>query len=106
MNSRRWIVYSLLRIGLFAVALVVLMLLGLELWLAAIIATIIAFAVSYIFLRDRRDELALSLQNRRETHDDGEAEDAALDAAPTDAAVKNEAVAPSAPRPEDGPAGR
>lgn len=79
MNSRNWILYSLLRIGLFTVALVGLMLVGFELWLAAIFATIVAFTISYIFFRDRRDELALSLQQRREGHVDGDAEDAALD---------------------------
>lgn len=41
------------------------MLLGIWWWLSAIFATLISFAVSYLFLRDTRDQLALDLQERR-----------------------------------------
>jgi MFS superfamily sulfate permease-like transporter len=87
-TSSRWILYSLLRVGLFVAALFILMLLGIEVIPAAIVATIIAFAISYIFFRDHRDALAQQLQQRRENpvEDPDAAEHASLDdpANPTD----------------------
>lgn len=80
-TSHRWILYSLLRVGLFAAALVILMLVGLDLLPAAVIATIIAFAISYIFFREPRDALALELQKRRDIPSedpDAEAENASV----------------------------
>lgn len=53
-------------------------------WVSAIVATIVAFAISYLLFRGQRDELALDLQRRREhpePDDDGDAENAALDSA-------------------------
>jgi len=79
-TSHRWILYSLLRVGLFAAALVILMLVGLDLLPAAVIATIIAFAISYIFFREPRDALALEFQKRRDipSEDPDEAEHASV----------------------------
>lgn len=81
-NSTRWTLYTLLRVGLFAAVLAVLMLLNFELWFAAIIATIVAFAISYLFFRKTRQALALDLQQRRANpaaDTDGDAEDAPED---------------------------
>lgn len=81
-TSHRWILYSLLRVGLFATVLVILMLVGIEPLLAAVIATIIAFAISYIFFREPRDTLALDLQRHRDTpaeDPDAEAENASAE---------------------------
>lgn len=64
-SSTRWILYSVFRVGLFAAALVAMLLLGLELWVAAIVATIVAFCISYIFFNEPRDALARDLQERR-----------------------------------------
>lgn len=63
--STRWILYSLFRVGLFAAALVAMLLLGLELWVAAIVATVVAFAVSYVFFNEPREALARDIQDRR-----------------------------------------
>jgi len=60
-----WVQYSLIRIGLFALVLAVLMLVGLEWWLAAIIAAIIGLCVSYIFFGSLRDRVASDFAARR-----------------------------------------
>jgi uncharacterized membrane protein len=60
-----WIPFTLVRVGLFAVVFVVLMLVGLEGWLAAIVAAIIAFLVSYIFFRGMRARVATELADAR-----------------------------------------
>lgn len=81
-SSTRWILYSLFRVGLFAAALAAMLLLGLEWWAAAIVATIVAFAISYIFFSEPRDALAQDLQNRRQTAGvdlDSDVENALLD---------------------------
>jgi ABC-type bacteriocin/lantibiotic exporter with double-glycine peptidase domain len=81
-SSTRWILYSLFRVGLFAAALVAMLLLGLELWVAAIVATVVAFCISYIFFNEPRDALARDLQHRRSLAGidaDSDIENAALD---------------------------
>jgi hypothetical protein len=71
------VVYTLLRLGLFALVFGVLLATGAEFWLAAIIAAVFGLAFSYLFLRKRRDELVTELQARREhgIASDEEAED-------------------------------
>lgn len=81
-SSTRWILYSLFRVGLFAAALAAMLLLGLEWWLAAIVATVVAFAISYIFFSEPRDALARDVQERRQsagTDADSDIENALLD---------------------------
>jgi len=76
--SRQWILYSLLRIGIFAAALAVLMLVGVPAWIAAITAAIIGACISYLFLRPQRDAVAKSLWEYRHTRHadvDADAED-------------------------------
>ena len=48
--------YSLIRIGLFAGVLVILMLAGVPGWLSAIAAALVALSVAYIFFRQQRDD--------------------------------------------------
>lgn len=60
-----WVAYSLVRIGIFALALVVLMLVGVEWWLAAILAAVIGLCVAYIFFGKLRDAVALDIAERR-----------------------------------------
>lgn len=82
-----WIKYTLLRIGLFGAVLALLLVIGLDWWWAAIVASIIAMTVSYIFFSSLRDAVALDLHARRTRPDadpDADAEDAAADRAPTD----------------------
>lgn len=88
-SSRRWLLYSLLRLGLFAGIFAILMLLGLWWWASAIFAMLLSFLISYLLLRDTRDQLALDLQERRKRaaedpdslDPDAEAENAANDEA-------------------------
>ena len=76
-----WIRYSIIRIGLFALAFAGLFALGLDWWLSALLATVIAFAVSYIFFVKQRDQLARDLAERaaakQDLDPDAEAEDQA-----------------------------
>jgi hypothetical protein len=60
-----WVQYSLIRIGVFAAVLTVLLLLRLEWWLAAIVAAVIGLCVSFIFFGDLRTRVATDLAARR-----------------------------------------
>ncbi len=66
---RPWIAYTLLRVGLFAVFFAALFLLGLEWWLAAIIAALLGFCVAYIFFRPLRERVAADLAAARANTD-------------------------------------
>ena len=66
---RPWIAYSLLRVGLFTVFFAVLFVLGLEWWLAAIIAAALGFCVAYIFFRRLRERVAIDLAASRANAD-------------------------------------
>jgi hypothetical protein len=61
-----WIRYSIIRIGLFAAAFALLMVLNIVWWASALLATVIAFALSYIFFVRQRDKLAEDLATRLE----------------------------------------
>ena len=65
-TGRTWLVYSLIRLGLFAVVLVVLLLVQITPWIAAAIAAVISLCASYIFLRKPREELAAGLYEARQ----------------------------------------
>lgn len=62
-----WVVYSLLRVGLFAAVFAILMLLGIEWWLSAIVAAVVGLCVSYIFFGRLRDRVTRDIATRRET---------------------------------------
>lgn len=82
MYSRQWILYSLIRVGVFAIVFAVLMFLGVNVFVAAIGAALIGFCVSYIFLRKQRDAVASSIEHLRTTKDrdvDNDIENDALD---------------------------
>lgn len=78
-----WVTYSLLRIALFAVPFAVLMLVGVDWIWAALVATIVSFCASYIFLRRQRDAMANDLSAIRRGRTvrtvDDDSEDAAVD---------------------------
>ena len=81
-----WLVFTVLRVLLFAVPFVVLSLLGIEGWLAALLAAVIGLCLSYIFLRAPRDTVARGLyevrhRDKEPVHPDAESEDAAVDRA-------------------------
>ena len=69
-----WLSYSLIRIGVFAAALTVLLLVGVPGWVAAIVAAVIGLTVAYIFFRPQRDEFIASV--RKAPTADEEVEDA------------------------------
>ncbi|WP_210480206.1 DUF4229 domain-containing protein [Naasia sp. SYSU D00948] len=88
MDERRgagltWLWFTLARVGLFAVVLVVLLLvMPAPPWVSTIVAAVIAFCLSVIFLAGPRSRLSRQLHDRRSTPSrdtDGESEDAALD---------------------------
>lgn len=94
MNSgRTWILYSLIRLGVFAVVLALLLLLQITPWIAAVLAAIIALCISIIFLRRPREEASKTLYAARanrsaksaapaRTSEDESVEDAAVDEQP------------------------
>lgn len=60
------IVYSALRLGLFALALVGLWAVGMRDWLLVLVAAVVAWALSYVLLAGPRDAAALWLSQRVE----------------------------------------
>jgi uncharacterized membrane protein YraQ (UPF0718 family) len=83
-SSRAWIVYSIIRLGIFAVALGALLLLQVEPVVAALLAAVIGLCVSYIFLRGPREKVAQDIHARRfggrdDKDDDNDVENAVLD---------------------------
>ncbi|QHO68405.1 DUF4229 domain-containing protein [Marisediminicola antarctica] len=88
-SSRQWISYSLLRLGVFAAVLIVLLVLQVEPWIAAVIAAVVGLCVAYIFFRPQREAVARSFWEFRTTaqrDSDSDAENDALDAAATPSA--------------------
>lgn len=86
-SSRKWVVYTLIRVGIFAVALAVLILLGINVWLSAVVAAVVGLCASYIFLRGPRDAVAKSIvemrgadeRSRNDRDEDNEVENELLD---------------------------
>lgn len=105
--ARTWLVYTLIRLGLFAMVLVVLMLLQITPWLAAVIAALISLCISIIFLRKPREEASRTLYEARTsrnqasgrpsaTSEDESVEDDAVDHAVDGAAVEPAVAEPAA----------
>lgn len=67
-----WVSYSLIRLGIFAAALTLLLLLGVPGWVAAIAAALIGLSIAYIFFRPQRDELIESVRRTPTTDEDVE----------------------------------
>ena len=81
---RPWIKYTIVRLAIFAVALALLLATQMNPFLAAVIAAIAGFALSYIFFRKLRNEVAAELAARNQKPQvirnvDTDAEDDALD---------------------------
>ncbi len=89
-----FLVYSLLRLGLFFAALVVGYVVGLRSWLLVLVALVVAFAVSYLALARQRDAAALWLARRSERRKAARTERVDEDAAYEDAVVDE----PDSPR--------
>jgi len=72
-TGKAWALYVVLRVVFFAVPFAVLMLMNWPWWLALIIATLVALALSVIFLSKPRGEASTSIyewRNRDRTSDD------------------------------------
>jgi hypothetical protein len=77
-SVKPWVAYSLARIGIFAAIFAALLYSGIVAWLSAIIAAVISFCASYLFLGRLRDAVARDIVARRDrpaTSADTEAED-------------------------------
>ena len=62
---RDWLLFSVLRVLAFAVPFGILVALGLEWWISALVAAAVGFCVSYIFLRRQRDRVAIQIAAAR-----------------------------------------
>lgn len=62
---RAWLLFTALRVLVFAVPFGILYALEFEWWIAALLAAAIGFCVSYILLRPLRDRIALQLAEAR-----------------------------------------
>ncbi len=60
-----WVLYSLVRVGVFALSLAILLVIGIEWWLAAIIAAVVGLCIAYIFFGKLRDAVARDIVQRR-----------------------------------------
>lgn len=77
-----WLKYSVVRLGLFAVVLGVLLVLRFDPLWATLIAAVVGFCISYLFFAPLRRRVALDLADRRsrpaKLDDDSAAEDEAI----------------------------
>ncbi len=84
MGVRPWVKYTIIRLGIVAVVLAALLILQVNPFLATRIAVVVGFAVSYIFFRKLRDQVAVEFAKRNGKpgpirNVDTDAEDHALD---------------------------
>lgn len=74
-----WVKYTFVRLGIFAVALAILLVLRIDPYLATIVAAVVGLCVSYIFFAPLRRRVALDLAERRATADPRHGDDVAED---------------------------
>ena len=79
-----WIKYLLVRIGIFAVVLAILLVCQVNPYVATVAAAVAGFVLAYVFFRKLRDQVAAELASRNEKptpvrNVDTDAEDEALD---------------------------
>ena len=80
MDVSPWILYSLVRLGIFGGVFLLLYWSGITWWVGLVFATTISFTSSYVFMARTRQAMAESLRQRRENRlspkdPDAEAED-------------------------------
>ena len=73
-----WFRYSLIRLGLFGATFSLLMVLGIIWWASALFATVISFAVAYIFFSQLRTQVAADFA-KRVRHSKDRDEDSAIE---------------------------
>lgn len=79
---RAVLLFTVLRVLAFAVPFGILYALGLEWWIAALIAAAVGFCVSYVFLRRQREQVARQLAEVRANGPKPRADEDAEDAPP------------------------
>jgi hypothetical protein len=89
-TGRTWLIYTLIRLGIFAVVLALLLLTQMQPFIAAAVAAVIALCASYIFLRKPREQLANGLYEAR--HGEGRAATRAPEKAGSDEDLEDTAV--------------
>ena len=73
--TRRIVVYSIVRVVLFAVPFILLMMLNVWWWVSALTAAVVAACISYIFLNGQRHEVAEVVESWRSTsHTDADSD--------------------------------
>jgi ABC-type bacteriocin/lantibiotic exporter with double-glycine peptidase domain len=78
---RAVVLFSVVRVIVFVVPFGILFAIGLEWWVAALVAAVLGFCVSYIFLRPLRDRVAQKIVEARGTQT-ASADEAAEDGPP------------------------
>lgn len=81
-GTRQVVLYSVVRLGTFAAALAILLLLQVEPWIAAIAAAIIGLCVCYVLLPRQRAvvvQAVADIRTRADKDDDNDLENEALD---------------------------
>ena len=82
-SSRQIVIYSILRLLLFVVPFTIFMLLNIEWWVSALLATVIAVCLSYLLLLKQRHAVAATVETwgkGNNTDADNDLENAAIDA--------------------------
>lgn len=103
--ARQFLLYSLLRVGLFAATFAALLVMQVNPFLAAALAAVIGLCITYIFFRRQRDELTRAVEQwrtsgRADQDGDGDAEDDLIGG--TAASAPRLAVGPESGDPESG----
>ncbi|MCU1529384.1 MAG: hypothetical protein JWP75_3147 [Frondihabitans sp.] len=90
------LLYTVARIGIFAVIAIVLVALHVSLYLALVAAALLAFLISYLALGSLRRQVAENIVKRRaapERDEDADLEDAVLDGQPAPQPTRRQAPA-------------
>ncbi len=92
-----WVYYSVLRVLMFAVPLAILLAMQITWWVAALVAALIGFCLSYILLSRSRETIARDLYAARHREKAPVAADDASEDAAVDRAAAGEPAPPAEP---------
>ena len=90
--------YTVFRLAAFAVPLALLLVLGIEPWIATVLAALIGLSISYIFLRRPREAVSRDLYDLRHGSKAGNSDDEAAEDTVTDAAASVTDTSPPSER--------
>lgn len=79
MSKMTWLWFTLIRLAVFIGPLIILLILGIEPWIAAVLAAIIGWSISYIFFSKTRNRLSQEIYERRQSRKHVEADEHAED---------------------------